>query len=65
MSGVLANILNIISKSTDPNLVVSNNIPINKNISPNLFIINAFKAALFANTLAYQKLIKKYETNPT
>jgi hypothetical protein len=29
------------------------------------FIIIAFKAALFANTLVDQKLINKYEHNPT
>jgi hypothetical protein len=54
-----SNKLNIISKSNDPYSIVMANIPINKNISPNLLIINALSAALFANTLVYQKLIKK------
>lgn len=57
--------LNIISVSNDPKLIAKPKIPISKNTSPNLFIINAFNAALLANILEYQKLIKKYETKPT
>jgi len=54
-----SNKLNIISKSNDPYSIVIPNIPINKNISPNLLIKNALRAALFAKTLVYQKFIKK------
>jgi hypothetical protein len=49
----------MISKSNDPYSIVIPNIPINKNISPNLLIKKALRAALFAKTLVYQKLIKK------
>lgn len=34
-------------------------------ISPILFIIIAFNADLFASRIVNQKLINKYETNPT
>jgi predicted transcriptional regulator of viral defense system len=36
-----------------------------KKTSATLFIIIAFKAALFANTLENQKPINKYEQTPT
>jgi len=53
------NKLNIISISTDPKFIVKANTPINKNISPNLLIKKAFKAALLAKILVYQKFIRK------
>jgi hypothetical protein len=39
--------------------------PINNIKSPTLFTNIAFIAALFAKILKYQKLINKYEDNPT
>jgi hypothetical protein len=59
------NKLNMISISTDPKCILKANIPINKKTSPNLLIIKALNATLLTNTQIYQKLIKKYETNPT
>ena len=44
---------------------IINIIPKNKNKSLTLFTNTAFKAALFAAILEYQKLINKKEHNPT
>jgi hypothetical protein len=47
------------------NIIKTSKMPIKKNISVILFITIAFKAALLAKILVYQKLINKYEHNPT
>ena len=58
-------IINISLNSKDPVNIHKYIIPINNPISPNLFIIIAFIADLLAWILVYQKLINKYEHNPT
>jgi len=57
--------LNITLYLTLPKITTINAIAINNAKSPILFTSIAFIAALFANILVYQKLINKYEDNPT
>jgi hypothetical protein len=58
-------IANIVLNSKDPKVNHIKNIAIAMATSPTLFTIIALIADLFACNLVYQKLINKYEHNPT
>ena len=57
--------INIVTKSNDLNVLKITNIPNDKPTSPIRLIIIAFIADLLASNRVYQKLINKYEHNPT